>query len=260
MIPRHEFYEAAREFGLDPSTIERDYAQNWLLFSFRKIPMALKGGTGIRKVFIEDYRFSDDLDFTLLEPIESGTLQAMIREAVTQAGNESGIAFEETLPVKETKNGTKATVFFRILNRGSASPVKIDLDLTNPENEKILLPVKELPVFHHYSDTLDVSVSSYSLEEIMAEKIRSVFQRTRSRDIYDIWQLAGKVDRDLVKSILPEKCAYKEINLDLSLLEQKREKFAAVWRVSLGHQMQEVPDFDLAYRKVIEEVEFFTRP
>ena len=29
--------------------------------------MDIKGGTGIIKVYIENYRFSDDLDFTLLE-------------------------------------------------------------------------------------------------------------------------------------------------------------------------------------------------
>jgi predicted nucleotidyltransferase component of viral defense system len=36
--------------------------------------MALKGGTGIRKVYIENYRFSDDLDFTLLK-IEMDTVK-----------------------------------------------------------------------------------------------------------------------------------------------------------------------------------------
>jgi predicted nucleotidyltransferase component of viral defense system len=29
--------------------------------------MALKGGTGIRKVYMEGFRFSDDLDFTFME-------------------------------------------------------------------------------------------------------------------------------------------------------------------------------------------------
>lgn len=75
MIPIVEIKEAARAFGVPPSTIERDYAQNWLLAHLSALPMALKGGTGIRKVFIENYRFSDDLDFTLLEPYEKEALQ-----------------------------------------------------------------------------------------------------------------------------------------------------------------------------------------
>lgn len=73
MIPIREIKEVARLFGVPPSTIERDYAQNWLLSSFGSLQMALKGGTGIRKVYIEHYQFSDDLDFfvTLLEMISS---------------------------------------------------------------------------------------------------------------------------------------------------------------------------------------------
>jgi predicted nucleotidyltransferase component of viral defense system len=62
MISDREIKEKARSFDLPVSTIERDYAQNWLLSSLQSFQMALKGGTGIRKVFIEHYRFSDDLD------------------------------------------------------------------------------------------------------------------------------------------------------------------------------------------------------
>jgi len=43
--------------------------------------MALKGGTGIRKVYIEQYRFSDDLDFTLIEKYELDNLDLYLRES-----------------------------------------------------------------------------------------------------------------------------------------------------------------------------------
>ena len=56
LIPIREIKEVAWLFGVPPSTIERDYAQNWLLSSFGSLQMALKGGTGIRKVYIEHYR------------------------------------------------------------------------------------------------------------------------------------------------------------------------------------------------------------
>ncbi len=92
MISIVEIKEVARAFGVPPSTIERDYAQNWLLAHLSALPMALKGGTGIRKVFIENYRFSDDLDFTLLEPYEKETLQEAVKDAVARAREESGDA------------------------------------------------------------------------------------------------------------------------------------------------------------------------
>jgi predicted nucleotidyltransferase component of viral defense system len=48
------------------------------LFGLSKttLKMALKGGTGIRKVYIGNYRFSDDLDFTLLEGYDSDVINA----------------------------------------------------------------------------------------------------------------------------------------------------------------------------------------
>ncbi|MCK9632113.1 MAG: nucleotidyl transferase AbiEii/AbiGii toxin family protein [Methanoregula sp.] len=259
MITALEIKERAREFGVPTSTIERDYCQNWLLSALRPINMAFKGGTGIRKVFIENYRFSDDLDFTLLEPVDAGALQAAVSNAVLRVREESGILFEDNPGFRETKTGYKATARFRILNRGSASPVKIDLDLTGPGQEDVLLPVSERPVFHPYSDGLSLSVTSYALEEIMAEKIRSLFQRSRSRDLYDIVQLADRVDRNDVKSILTRKCEVKGVVVDTTVLTGRREHFKALWQVSLGHQMNGVPDFDESFEKMLDEIEVYSQ-
>ncbi|MDD1685753.1 nucleotidyl transferase AbiEii/AbiGii toxin family protein [Methanoregula sp.] len=259
MITTLEIKERARESGVPTSTIERDYAQNWLLSALRPINMAFKGGTGIRKVFIENYRFSDDLDFTLLEPVDAGALQAAVSDAVLRVREESGILFEDDPGFRETKTGYKATARFRILNRGSSSPVKIDLDLTGPGQEDVLLPVSERPVFHPYSDGLSVSVASYALEEIMAEKIRSLFQRSRSRDLYDIVQLANRVDHRVVKSILLRKCDAKGVVVDMAVLNGKREHFKDLWQVSLGHQMSGVPDFDESFETMLEVIEGYSK-
>ena len=47
MISEIELKEKARTFKVPISSIERDYAQSWLLAHLPK--MAFKGGTGIRK-------------------------------------------------------------------------------------------------------------------------------------------------------------------------------------------------------------------
>jgi len=258
MIPEREIKEQAREFGVPTSTIERDYVQNWFLSALRPVNMALKGGTGIRKVYIENYRFSDDLDFTLLEPVDADTLRTAVIDAMVRVRDESGIQFEDEIGFRQTKNGFKATTRFRILHRGPTSPIKIDLDLTGADSEQILLPVSDRPVFHHYSDGLETSVASYALEEIMAEKIRSIFQRTRSRDLYDIGQLAGRVDRDRVKSIVHRKCEYKGVTVDPVILREKRDQFAALWQVSLGHQIHDIPDFDTVFENVVGEIKGYS--
>ncbi len=259
MIPIVEIKEAARAFGVPPSTIERDYAQNWLLVHLSTLPMALKGGTGIRKVFIENYRFSDDLDFTLLKPYEKEILQEAVEDAVSRAREESGIGFEEDIGIIETATGFRATALFRIIPMNASTPTKIIIDLTTVSNESVLLPVEKRQIYHPYSDKLTAGATSYCLEEIMAEKIRSLFQRVRPRDIYDIWHLAGRVNRDAVTGILHRKCGCKEVVPDGSVLAGKRERFSASWNASLRHQMKAVPSFEEAFERALDCVELYTQ-
>jgi len=97
MITQREIREKAREYGVPESTIERDYAQNWLLMALYSLDMVLKGGTGIKKVYFGDYRFSDDLDFTLLKVVAKEKLEASIKESIKMAKEESGINFSDIL-------------------------------------------------------------------------------------------------------------------------------------------------------------------
>ena len=51
--------------------IEKDYVLGWLLAAISSHPMlgpawAFKGGTCLKKCYIETYRFSEDLDFAVL--------------------------------------------------------------------------------------------------------------------------------------------------------------------------------------------------
>ena len=106
MIPAIEIKELARTWGVPESTIERDYAQNWFLGSLFTSwdELVLKGGTGIRKVYIEGYRFSDDLDFTILKEVNQKSVKDFISKAVINTKEESGINFNDNISLKENIN------------------------------------------------------------------------------------------------------------------------------------------------------------
>ena len=130
MISITEIREHARSDGVPESTIERDYAQNWLLNALNSInnKMVLKGGTGIRKAYIEGYRFSDDLDFTLLSKIDKRFLNDSILKSIRNAKESCGIDFDENIRLDENINGYEGTIYFRIIRR-TGSPHKIKLDI-----------------------------------------------------------------------------------------------------------------------------------
>ncbi len=71
MIQPAEISKMAHRLRLGDKTIEKDYVLTWVLYAIAATPLrdllAFKGGTAIKKTYIPDYRFSEDLDFTLLD-------------------------------------------------------------------------------------------------------------------------------------------------------------------------------------------------
>jgi len=249
VIPAEEIKEVARRWGVPESTVERDYAQGWLLVSLSSnIEMALKGGTGIRKTFLDGYRFSDDLDFTLLGDYGVDDVEDRVKDAVIAARRESGIDFEDAITFAEVENGYRGSVYFRIL-RGAGSPLKVRLDLTLRDNELVLLPLEMRAIFHPYSDVLGAEVLSYSLEEVFAEKMRALFERTRPRDLYDVWRLSG-LELD-VSGIVADKFGFKGVKFDLDDLRVRREDFGNAWRNSLKHQLRDLASFDYVFEEAV---------
>jgi len=255
MILNREIEEKSRKYDVRITTVERDYGQYWILAHVKKLNMALKGGTGIRKVFIKDYRFSDDLDFTLMESYEKETLEDLLIDAVLEAKEESGIQFQDTIKLTPTESGFTTKVIFIGIKTGS--PIGIKIDLTLAENETIFLPTQERIIIHEYSDDVQKSVKSYALEEIVAEKIRALFQRARARDVYDIWQLANIAEKEVVQSILERKLEKKDLAIDMEVLIQKKDILSSAWKTQLVHQMREVPNFDEIFNEVLVEVKYY---
>ena len=72
MIFPKEIIKISKEKGVPKTTIDKDWVLGHFLnamYSFVEIQnnFIFKGGTCLRKCHIEDYRFSEDLDFTLLD-------------------------------------------------------------------------------------------------------------------------------------------------------------------------------------------------
>lgn len=69
MIKPGEIQKIAGKLGIRDTQIEKDYVIGWVLKgisnnSYLKEKLIFKGGTALRKIYFEDYRLSEDLDFT----------------------------------------------------------------------------------------------------------------------------------------------------------------------------------------------------
>ncbi len=87
----------ARKGGrrIPEAVLERDYCLSWFLVGLSETILrdilAFKGGTAIKKCYIPDYRFSEDLDFTLRNDVSFEHIQEQFDQAFKYAQQASGI-------------------------------------------------------------------------------------------------------------------------------------------------------------------------
>jgi hypothetical protein len=127
MISKQDILDRATEWQLRPEIVEKDYILGWVLASLASYPATracwiLKGGTCIKKCYVETYRFSEDLDFSLLP--DASYSEAAIHETLAilaRIGSElSGVGFPEDMiqvRVRRDKLG-RPTFEGRIAYRG----------------------------------------------------------------------------------------------------------------------------------------------
>ena len=264
MIPREAIRERSAEWQLRVNVVEKDYVLGWLLAAVAAHREAsqqwiFKGGTCLKKCFCETYRFSEDLDFSLMPGARytAPELQEIVRELAESATELSGVAFlPETIVVQERKNKQgEATFEARIGYRGpmaDPSGPRVRFDLTR--QEPLLDGVDRRGVFHAYPDTLPdgLTVATYSIDELFTEKLRALSERTRPRDLYDvIFMLENRVDAlDLGRSrqLFREKCGVKHLAVPdgpaLLALIRNAAELRSEWSNMLAHQLPELPPLD----------------
>jgi predicted nucleotidyltransferase component of viral defense system len=198
MITSEEAHSLAISLGVPLPYIEKDYVMGWLLWGIYDNPMlarnmVLKGGNCLRKVYFADTRFSDDLDFTVYSLYSEEEFHHYLDRICARVSDTVGIQFDfdrTQVKVKPTPDTESQAIDGRVYFKGFAgdSSVTMRIKFDVSEYERIVLPVQHHPILHNYSDADSclARVTAYSLEEVLAEKLRSWIQRTRPRDLFDV--------------------------------------------------------------------------
>ena len=124
------------------------------------------------------------------------------------------------------------------------------MDITKKENEIIINPLQKKNIIHIYSDKINGQLSMYTLEKMFAEKVRSLFERTRPRDLYDVWFLNKKMIFD--KELFQKKCTYKNVQPDVNELITRKTNYEKTWKASLQHQLPKLPSAIAVFDDTIE--------
>jgi predicted nucleotidyltransferase component of viral defense system len=268
MISKQDILDRAIDWGLRPEVVEKDYVLGWLLAGIAIHPHAgrlwvFKGGTCLKKCFFETYRFSEDLDFSLLAEASytEGDLLLILREIGEATAAQSGIQFGE-LNVKTRQNRQGQQTFEgRIHYRGPLQIPnwpKVSLDIT--QHETLFPPFASMPVHHAYPDELPAAamVQTYSFEELFAEKLRALIERTRPRDLYDVVYLLDNrfdaIPLDRARIVFSAKCQAKGFEApspkDILAAVRSSGELRADWESMLAHQLPQLPAIDSVLQRL----------
>lgn len=264
MISLRELQRMAYEQRVPEQMVERDYVLVWMLGSLaapsERHQWIAKGGTSLKRIYFADWRYSEDLDFTATEPWTAEMIKARLDSACTQVRGESGLEIETgEITVRHTGASPRnATVYLGYIGplQRTRRPRQIKLDVTF--DEILVNKPLTMPIIRTFSDepVPPKPVAVYSLEEICAEKLRTLQQRTEPRDLYDIWRIlserSAEMDMTILNSTYRTKCAHKQLPAisGASLLgDDHIARYSKAWAPRLQEQMPDIPGIETVVRE-----------
>ena len=278
MILQKEIATISEQLGVSKSVIDKDWMLGHFIAAIFNEPelketLIFKGGTCLKKCWFEEYRFSEDLDFTSKSQeleLTQQHLKFITKYVEDNTEVKTHIVSLKPLKFKDRLTGYEAIIKFwgadHPRNIMPPTPdrwqtkIKIEIILY----EEMIFDVSQQKVTHPYSDTLklETTIPCYKIEEVLAEKLRALIQRsyTAPRDYYDIWYLSNNfpdLDWESIVVAFHKKMKFK--NLEFTGIEQlinpKSDKaLKGAWKNSLGHQIQQdkLPDYEIVRANLLD--------
>lgn len=260
MILPNVITRISKDAGVSWGIVEKDYFLTLLLDGISHEPslkenLVFKGGTALRKVYFKNYRYSEDLDFTLRQALQGKEIRRAFERVFDYLKREYNAEFR-IRDFDSKPHFTDARIQFTGL-KGGRNTIAVDLTA----DELLTDEAVELPVINPYYKR-KFSISAYSLDEIVAEKLRSLLQRTRVRDYYDVWFLLTrknkKLDAGKARKIFLEKLAYKKLTFmgkEQLLDKDKLGQAQAYYASQLGNQLKRpLPPFGKIKRELEKKI------
>lgn len=264
MIKPREIQKRANNIGVRDAQIEKDYILSWILWGIANHAdlakeIVFKGGTVLKKVYFEDYRYSEDLDFTLINGRSNDQLKKwfdQVFESIKEAANIPLDIIDEN---DHEDGGMNFYISYIGPFGGDGTNKKVKVDISRSE-VLVFAPVIKSAIIN-YSDLDEYELLCYPLEEVLVEKLRSTMQRMQPRDYYDIWYLLeiNEMDIDYFVSEFKEKCKAKDIDPATfhKTLEKRLPRYKGRWANSMADQIEDLPPFEQVEREMKRHLKKF---
>lgn len=259
MIEPKEIHKIASANRVNDRQIEKDYVLSWVLFAISKNKILnkasmFKGGTVLKKAYFEDYRFSEDLDFTLVdESITNEEIKAEFNDLFDFIKEEANIdlRIDDRKWTIHEAGSLQFYIDYVASLQGTMGSRDLKIDITRGEIVETEIEHKE--IYRNYSDLEEkFKLQCYSLVEVLIEKMAALMGRTEPRDLYDFWYLTEIEKLNVNEHIASFASKAKHKNQDpKKIMEKVLSKEAAFkrdWERKLVSQIHDLPQYDTIFR------------
>ncbi len=189
MLPRGEIlaWRADHAPWADEDDVEQDLLLTRALCDIFADPflyerLAFRGGTALHKLHLPPAaRYSEDLDFVQRKPEPIGPTLDRLRSVLSWLGR------------GRSEIGEHPKISFQFITEATRQTRRIKIEINTHEH---FGSVVELPfTVTSRPLTARVVIPTYSLDELLATKLRALYQRRKGRDLFDLWYASerGKI-------------------------------------------------------------------
>jgi predicted nucleotidyltransferase component of viral defense system len=239
MTSKGQITKIASRDGVDARVVERDYVLVHVvaLISAHDAghTVVFKGGTSLRLLHFEEYRYSADLDYSVINGSEE-----QARELIKDA-------LDQKRPDTITELGLDGDAISYVGPLGAARTIKLDLT-----DDELVVNTEQRSFLRRWTDIPEIQCRAYTKLEVTAEKLRCILQRRQCRDFLDLDLLLGEEDPVAIADLFRKKAKHR--GLEPATFAEKFEKrvqdYRKHWNQELEQYLGDVPHFQEIERSV----------
>lgn len=215
-----------------------------------KDALVFRGGTALNKLFLKPpARYSEDIDFVQKRREPIGKTIDSIRDLLRPWLGEP--------QWKVTQRGAKLIYKYESIDE---VPTKLKIEINTTEHFQVLpLRLEKFDVLSEWFEG-SADIVTYEIDELMATKLRALYQRRKGRDLFDVWYVAKQnlIDLDRVFKTFSQYCENDDANIRgedfLKNLELKKSNPSFRSDMSELLPIELNWNFEEAYRFVFDQV------
>ena len=141
--------------------------------------LAFRGGTALHKLYFNPARrYSEDIDLVQIAPRPIGEILDALRDVLT-------VFLGKPRRVQKKRS---VTLIYRVDSEGPpVVPLRLKIEINTREHFAVMGLFKRPFSVRSRWFTGEGAITTFALEELLATKVRALYQRRKGRDLFDLW-------------------------------------------------------------------------